>query len=270
MADVTICVPHVNRVKALEKCLQAIFDNVTIPYKILVIYDGKMPSCLDDDRVTAVETGLDRTGIGFKRHLFAKMVDTKYLFAVDNDVLVEPNSLELQVQALEENPLLGAVSGLVCERGKPSVFPYVASFCFFGNMLYKHHYSLKQILESKGCLFVSHFIPMGYTLFRVEALKEVKFDKSYVVTYEHMDVFLQFYSTKWQVAVHKMSKFNHLRHYSKEYAKVRLDLDELIESKQHFIAKWGLYPVDSNTKSLFGKIVYKFLVLTTRLRQPFF
>lgn len=251
-------------------CLKSVMDNVSLPYRVIIIANGKRPLFFTDDRTEVVYTGLDRTGLGFKREQFAKLVGTKYLFALDNDILVRPRSLEAQVQALDRNPELAAVSGLPFEKGRLPYFPGVSDFKIIGNLIVKKQYSLFHVLASEDDLFEADYVPIGHTTFRMEALKDVFFDPEYGIGYEHFDMFLQLYFTKWRCAVHKKSLFENIRHKSpSEYLKWRRSSTRIEASRGRFIEKWGYRPIDSVEKALAGKLLFKMLVLLSYLRCPY-
>lgn len=267
---VTVCIPHVSRDELLRRCLKSVMDNVSLPYRVIIIADGKSPLFFTDDRIEVIRTGLERTGLGFKRQQFKELVETKYLFALDNDIMVLPGSLEAQVQALEKNPELAAVSGLAFEKHRFPYFPGVSDFKIIGKYLIKKNYSLFHILASKGDLFKADYIPIGYTTFRMDALEDVSFDPEYEIGYEHLDIFLQFSLTKWRCAVHKKSLFENIAHKSpREYLKQRRSSTRIETSRRHFIEKWGYRPIDSAEKALAGKLLFKMLVLLSYIRCPY-
>ena len=267
---VTVCIPHVSREKLLRMCLKSVMDNVSLPYRVIVIHDGKRPFSFRDERIQVVCTGLEKTGLGFKREQFAELVDTKYLFALDNDMLVQPGSLKAQVQALERNPKLAAVSGLAFKKGRFPYFPVVSDFKIIGNLLMKKQYSLFHILASEGDLFEADYIPIGYTTFRMEALEDVSFDPEYEIGYEHLGIFLQLYFTKWRCAVHKKSLFEDVKYKSPgEYLKWRRSSTRIEASRRRFIEKWGYRPISPVEKALAGKMLFKMSVLLSYVSCPY-
>ena len=86
-----------------------------LSYRVIIINDGKHPLSFEDKRIRVINN-LERRGIGAARKQFAGLAETEFLFALDNDILVWPGSLEAQVRALDENRHLAAVSGLHFEK----------------------------------------------------------------------------------------------------------------------------------------------------------
>jgi len=240
-ARVTICIPHVMRENLLRKCLQSLKKNVNLPYYVIIINSGEHPLSFQDEKILVVDNSV-RKGLGAKRQLFAELVETEFMFFLDNDMLVWPGSLDLQIKALDDNPQLAVVSGLCFQRG--NFCSEVADFNFVGGRVIKRLYSFEEILASKGDLFEADFIPIGHTTFRMKAVKDIAFDPSYKIGYEHWDTFMQLYHTDWKCAVHRKSWFGHLQHESpKEYFKIRYDVLSLEASRKYFTEKWDYYPV---------------------------
>ena len=268
-SGLTVCVPHVSRNKLLAKCVDSILSNVKLPFHILVVHDGACPLNLEDDRISLVPTGFRRSGLGFKRAVLADLADTEYVCFVDNDIQVQPNSLEFQVKALEDNHELAAVSGFAIHDGELPKFSGVADLVFFGNILTKIHYSTNRILsDGSDGLFHVDYIPIGYTTFRACALEDVAFDPHYLIGYEHLDTFLQLRRKGWKFAVHKNSFFVDMAAESPEdYRVFRKDITRILASKSYFAKKWGLHHLDETEKSLLGKCLFRLLVLWAHIKN---
>lgn len=224
----------------LRRCLRSLRKNASLPYRVIIINDGKYPLSFKDERIHVVNNK-ERKGLGAARKQFAELVETEFLFALDNDVMVLPRSLESQLQALDRNSQLAAVSGLHF-RGRR--FCEVADFEMIGNQLIKRKYDPIEIFASKSDLFVADFIPISHTMFRMKAVADITFDPSYKIGYDHWDTFMQFYYTNWKCAVHKKSRFLHLHRKSPKKYLIERYKDAMLEvSRRHFIKKWGYYPV---------------------------
>lgn len=265
---VTVCIPHLMREKLLRRCLQSLKENVDLPYRVVIVNDGKQPLRFKDRRIRVINSP-KRMTVGAKKTLFARVVKTEYLFRLDNDVLVRPRSLEFQIEALDRNPRLAAVSGIRFEKRIPRCFPGVADFKFVGNFVMKKKYTLRHILSCEGDLFEADFIPTGYTTFRMEALEDISFDPNYVRGYSHEDTFLQFYFTNWKCAIHKKSYFDHIHHESSpEYHTFYFKGDLLERSRTYFVQKWNCELVDLRTKGMIGRMLFGANYLYDFLRCP--
>lgn len=265
---VTVCIPHLMREKLLKRCLQSLKEHVDLPYYVIIINDGKHPLHFKDSRIKVVNSR-KRMAVGAKKRLFARLVKTEYLFRLDNDVLIQPKSLELQVEALDHNPRLAAVSGIRFEKGIPRCLPGVADFKFIGKFIVKKKYTLRHILSCDGALFEADFVPTGYTTFRMKALEDISFDPNYLRGYSHEDTFLQFYFTEWKCAVHKKSYFNHIHHESpSEYHTFHLEEGLLEQSRGYFVQKWNYQLVDMREKAIVGRVLFGANYLYDYLRCP--
>lgn len=242
LPKVTICIPHYMRKELLTKCLWAIKKNVRIPYHVIIINDSKRPLFFNDRKITVINN-LERKGLSAARQQFLELVNTEYLFFLDDDVIVLPNSLEFQIEALDNYPELAAVSGLLFSRFK---LRGAANFEFEDEKVIKRKVDATKILSlARNRLFFADFIPIGHTSFRISAVKTLKFDPEYKMGYEHWDFFMQLYFTRWKCAVHTNSIFiDFYRRSPKEYHKERFRKSVLNVSKEHFIRKWGYTPVE--------------------------
>lgn len=229
------------RENLLRRCLHALKNNVHIPYRIIINNDSKHPLFFEDDKIYVVNNP-KRKRVGEKKQQFVELVDTEFMFLLDNDVLVSPQSLEVQIEALDKNPRLAVVSGLCFQKGR--FCSEVADFNFVKDKVLKRCYSLEEILVSKGDLFEADFVPEGHATFRMKAFREITFDPNYRVGYSHWDTFMQLYYSDWKCAVHKKSWFIHLHHKSpKKYLKERYKTSFLEASRKYFAEKWGYQPV---------------------------
>lgn len=240
---VTICIPHYMREELLMRCLWAVKKNVTLPYSLIIINDSKKPLFFNDRKITVINN-LEKKGLSAARQQFLKLVNTEYLFFLDDDIIVLPNSLEFQIGALDNYSELAAVSGLLFSNFK---IRGAANFEFRGKKVIKKTFDTTTIFScAKDHLFFADFIPIAHTLFRTKAVKNLSFDPEYKMGYEHWDFFMQLYFAKWKCAVHTKSIFVDLyRKSPKEYHKERYRKSILKASRAHFIRKWGYIPVES-------------------------
>ncbi len=264
---VTVCIPHFMRENLLRKCLQALRENASLPYRVIIINDGKRSLSFENDQIQVINK-LERTGLGAKRKQFAELVETEYLFELGNDVLTQPGSLEALVQALDQNARLAVVSGIRLEKGKPPTG--ASNFKFIGKFIMKKTCSFCQILKCNGDLFEADYIPIHHTLFRMKALEDISLDPNYELGYSHLDIFLQFYFTDWKCAVCKKSYFEHIFHESPpEYLKERFATRRIDASRKHFTQKWGYKHIDLNEKTIGGKTLFIVNYLNNYLRCPY-
>lgn len=240
---VTICISHLMRRKLLRKCLGSL-ENVRIPYKLFIFSQDKERLNIPNAKILYSDV---RVSNGMKKQILKDSTETEYMFKLDNDVLVLPQAIELQIEAMDKNPDLGIISGLRYEGNILRRYPGVVDFEFDGNKLIKKHFGVNMILNSPHDIFYADFVPLAYTMFRMRALKDVKFDTEYQMGYSHIDIALQFRKSKWKSAVHKKSMFVHIKDQSpQEYFRWRQKVSpQLIrESKKHFVEKWGLEVIE--------------------------
>lgn len=261
---VTVGIPHYLRRKLLSKTLTSLDRNVKIPYHVIIVNDGP-PLICNNPNITIINRR-ERAGLGAARQQILELTDTEYLFFLDDDIIVLPNSLELLVESLETHPELAAVSGILYSNFKLSE---AANFVFTGKIVKKKQFDIFTILAlAKDNLFFAHSIPISNTLFRTNSIKNLRFDPEYKMGYEHWDFFMQMYFANLKCAVNTKSIFIHLYHKSpRQYKEERFNRKMLETSRMHFINKWGYVPIDETVtrkdvllricKSFFDKSVLR-------------
>jgi len=249
--DLTVFVFHYMRGELLERCLSSIKRNVSVPHHLVVLNDppnGRLP-------------------IGEKKAKMVELCETPFFTKLDNDMLVHPMAVELQLEALKNRPGLAICSGITLQNGVLPKYLGVARFRQVGRYLMKLRPKSEEILRSE--LYYADLLPTGHTTWRLEAFKELCFDERYDLGYSHWDTCTQIWLSKWRGAVHTRSLFDH-RHsdsphaYHKFHDEDRLRI--LWESRRNFIDKWGLRPVEFNERTLPGMFLHGVNTLGEMLR----
>ncbi|MDZ4874088.1 MAG: hypothetical protein CLLPBCKN_003484 [Chroococcidiopsis cubana SAG 39.79] len=118
--QVTIVVVPRERFSLTQKSLESIYENTTIPFKLIYV-DGGSPARIRDYLAAQAREKnfqLIRTDYypspNYARNLGLAQVNTEYVVFMDNDVVVAPNWLNNLVQCAEETGA-AVVSPLVCQ-----------------------------------------------------------------------------------------------------------------------------------------------------------
>jgi glycosyltransferase involved in cell wall biosynthesis len=111
---ISIVVPVFNASKTLIACLQAIFKSEYKSFECLVIDDGS----IDDSAeiagrfpVKLISPGGGPKGPAFARNLGSRSAEGEYIFFVDSDVLIQPDTLTRLAVDFERHPEYAAIFG---------------------------------------------------------------------------------------------------------------------------------------------------------------
>jgi glycosyltransferase involved in cell wall biosynthesis len=111
---ISIIVPVLNASKTLTACLQAIFKSEVGEFECLVVDDGST----DDSKqiagkfpVKLISPGGDPHGPAYARNLGSHSAQGEYLFFVDADVLIQPDTLTRLAVNFEQHPEYAAIFG---------------------------------------------------------------------------------------------------------------------------------------------------------------
>lgn len=176
-------------------------------------------------------------GLAYGRNRIVEASDADYLLVVDSDHEVPPDVSTL-VDQLRARPDLGAVSGLLYERGK------IRGTCHdlheHGDVLVRDTREDKHVDQVAGAPLVEfEFLP-NVALFRRACLAEQSWDPEYVIGREHLDFYVAHKQrTDWQFAVSPTILFGHSPGGDTSYLENRENRRKLERSKAYFLEKWG-------------------------------
>ncbi|SDF44560.1 Glycosyl transferase family 2 [Limimonas halophila] len=254
LPDVTVGIKAFMRQESLRNTLESL-----TPFDVhaVVVADD---SGIDSDRralydemaeklpLTVIEPPRD-TGVSVGRNRIFDACDSAYLLLLDDDHVVPENIGELR-EILEAHPELGGVSGIWSEWGT-----YRSGACNLyrlGPYLYRDVGPEPETAATPrgGTLHYYDSIPLS-TLFRAEALKDVRWDESFKIGKAHLDFFLQHKVLgKWRFAITPSVVIGHYpatgttvpkdRRPDTGYIRMRRGSDRLRRSQDHLNRKWGV------------------------------
>ncbi|MGJ5642464.1 glycosyltransferase family 2 protein [Formosa sp. S-31] len=189
-SKVTILMPVYNGEQYLKEAIDSVLNQSFKDFKLLIINDGstdKTQSIIDsycDPRIIAVKQ--DNMGVSRSLNKGLSMIQTPYVRRHDADDISEPWMLEWQVNYLEENPEVAAVS----------------TRCHFMTVNSKvspvHFQPKADIFEGQELIFAArkHFEPFspvvhGTVLCRTKVFEEFKGYRTEFLTSEDNDLWLR-------------------------------------------------------------------------------
>ncbi len=125
---VTVIIPHYNGEKILRRCLKSLHNTSFDNFKILIVDNG---SC--DNSIHMVETEYpdvdiiqSKKNLGYAGgcNLGIKSCDSKYVVLLNNDTKVEPDWLELMLEAIELEDRIAAVQPKILSIQQTDRFDY--------------------------------------------------------------------------------------------------------------------------------------------------
>lgn len=115
MVKVSVIIPTYNRAALLQKAISSVLAQTFTNFEIIVVDDGSKDNtrttvtAIDDHRIHYIYQ--ENAGLATARNRGLQLSTGKYVAFLDDDDLFLPNKLQIQVQKLENNQVVGLVSG---------------------------------------------------------------------------------------------------------------------------------------------------------------
>lgn len=244
--ELTIGIPTCAREKAVTTCIDSIFKNVKIPFKLLIVdntrahYEPK----LDIKKIYNIDQYIEikkPIGPSASRKIIAENTSTDFLLFLDDDNLVRKKSVGKMIEHLKNNPKVSIASGAWYERGE---YKFGQNFNFGTRngkkIVFKTFVKLEETkeLDLSAVRFDSVLASM---LCRTNIFKKVMFDERYTWFYELFDFFMQCYQEDMIIESLPDVVFDHK---PLKYRKKTMKHDKKrMEGKKIFAEKWGITPV---------------------------
>jgi len=180
------------------------------------------------------------SGLAYGRNKIVESTKTPYLFIMDDDMKVlDKNSIFFMKQILEGDQELGAIGGILIEKGR-----IYSGGC---NLYYKNNYIVRDNPESINIRFANgipyiHFDQiLNAALFRMKCLKDYSWDNYYKINFEHLDFYWAHKKLgKWKFAITPIAFFAHNPGGDNIYKNFRLSRDRYKQSREYLLKKWNL------------------------------
>lgn len=193
-----IIICNFNKKEYLQGCLSSLyesdFDNLT--YEIIVVdnasTDDSVQFVQDNYReITLLENEENLGGSGgFDRGIrYAIDKNYKYVALLDNDILLEENTIINLIKHIEQNPKVGVVGSKICTMDNPEVLQEMGSFIDFETTFniqtpLKSHIDNDQLPEVVVC----DYVPACCLVTTNKVLNKVgSFDTKHFIYWDDMD-----------------------------------------------------------------------------------
>lgn len=114
LLDVSVCIANWNCVALLRRCLESLFDQPQgVRFEVVVVDNASADGAADMvaaefPQVTLIRNGENR-GFSTANNQAAEVAHGRYLFFLNNDTVVPPNTLQKFLEFAEANPAVGMV-----------------------------------------------------------------------------------------------------------------------------------------------------------------
>ena len=203
---VSIIIVHYQNKKVLNDCLRSIKKNCKIPHEVIVI---------DND--------LDNIGFGAGCNKGAKIAKANYLFFLNPDTLVLPNSIKLLIDHLDKHKKVVAVAPLLLNsqnkpypiQGTTILTPLKAIFSLsFINKYFRNNPISKSYwinITGKTKPIKAEVLPGSAFIIRKKIFKKLGgFDKKFFLYFEESDLFYRLSKLKFESFIIPQAKLVHL------------------------------------------------------------
>ena len=199
--SVVICT--YNRPNKIKNCLKNILENSLIPKKIIIVDQNQDKKTENISKLILKKynfkkfkliKNLKNIGLTKSKNLSLKFVMTKYVFFIDDDIILKNNFFKNIIKVISNKKAHGVCGVLTNYRNeKINNFFYnlMNHGAFKDNRYYFQNY--KKFIKNKIFYKKINSLPGGITCFDTSIFRKVKFDEKYIThNYEDVDFCLRF------------------------------------------------------------------------------
>ncbi|WP_165786869.1 glycosyltransferase family 2 protein [Aliarcobacter cryaerophilus] len=235
MKDLGIVICNFNKVDYLKGCLETLyksnFENLT--YDVIVVdnasTDGS-PDFIKENYPQIIllenETNIGGSG-GFDRGIrYATQKEYNYVALLDNDILLEKNTILNLYQYIKTNSKVGVVGSKICTMDNKDILQELGGFIDFEDRFsfynpLKYHKDDNSLPETVVC----DYVPACCMITTKEVLKKVgSFNTNHFIYWDDMDWCTRVRKTGYEIhainssrVFHKMGLSNHTNTFSTYY-----------------------------------------------------
>jgi len=198
----TVVICTYNRPNKIKKCLEKILENSLSPKKIIIVDQNQ------DKKTTIISKfifkkynfkkfklikNLKNIGLTKSKNLSLKFVMTKYVFFIDDDIILKNNFFKNIIKVISNKKGHGVCGVLTNYKNKKLnnfFYNLMNHGAFRDNRYYFQNY--KKFLKKKIFYKKINSLPGGITCFNTSIFRRVKFDEKYIThNYEDVDFCLR-------------------------------------------------------------------------------
>lgn len=235
MKDLGIVICNFNKVDYLKGCLETLYKSnfENLSYDVIVVDNAstdKSPDFVRENYPQIIllenETNTGGSG-GFDRGIrYAIQKEYSYVVLLDNDILLEENTILNLYKYIIANPKVGAVGSKICTMDNPDILQEMGSFIDFEDkfnmrLSYKSHKDNSSLPE----IVVCDYVPACCMITTKEVLKEVgSFNTEHFIYWDDMDWCTRVKKANYEIhainssrVFHKLGSANHTNTFGVYY-----------------------------------------------------
>lgn len=252
---ISVVMLTLNRVEDTKMSVHALYKYIPFSFELIILDNGSDEKMLEylnhlQHSKKNVKIVLEKENLGCAggRKKAFKMAKNKYIFSIDNDIIITSFVVENLIETITSNS--GAV-GACCK----SVFPN-GKIQFNGGDIEVKERFIKFILVNEGKRYDDNktlkqneckWIPGGATMWKREIFNEIEIDDEMKGSYEDNDFSLvlrnagyKIYNCPKAVVIHNHIYFNSKAKKEKKYMKNRYNRENILNAMVRFYKKHNL------------------------------
>tara|TARA_B100000900_G_scaffold272898_1_gene233117 strand:+ start:1803 stop:2672 length:870 start_codon:yes stop_codon:yes gene_type:complete len=197
MKNFSVVVCTYNRHNLVERCLKNILANTLLPNKIIVV-DQNLNFLTRDKIINFFKNNnfknyiiirnLDKRGLTKSKNISLKYICTKYVFFIDDDIMIKNNYFYENIKLLFKKKGHGS-SGVMSNYKSGSIndfFYYIFNYNLFKDNRY--YFKNYKKLRKKKTFSKVYQLPGGMTCFDSKIFKKIIFDEKFIIhNYEDVE-----------------------------------------------------------------------------------
>ncbi len=233
--DLGIIICNFNKIDYLKGCLETLFKSnfKNLSYDVIIVDNASTDGSSEYVKesypniiLLQNETNTGGSG-GFDRGIrFAIEKEYKHVALLDNDILLEKDTIINLIEYIKNNPQVGVVGSKICTMDNPDILQEMGSFIDFEdnfNMIlsFKSHKDDNSLPDVVVC----DYVPACCLVTRNEVLKKAgSFNTDHFIYWDDMDWCTRVKKYGWEIhainnsrVFHKLGSANHLNTFSFYY-----------------------------------------------------
>lgn len=218
MKKVAIVVCNFNKQEYIIKCIESVFKSTYSDFDVYVVDNASTDESVEHikkrfgEKVNLIINEENKGGSGGFNTGIKSVINKgyKYIYLLDNDVIVEEIGLENLVCYLEENNNVGVVGSKIYFMDNPTVVQEFGSFIDFNIFNMRLEQRGKVDFEQKIEIIECDYVPACSALFRKTALENVGIlNEDYFVYWDDIDLGHRLNRAGYKVVANSNSKVWH-------------------------------------------------------------
>jgi len=247
--EITIIMPSLNRMKIMQRCINALFKNTTVPFKLIIVDNNsnqETKTFLKDLVIQKknIEVIFERTNIGASagRQRALSKVETEFVAFLDNDIMIMPGYFENLMDTIQHDLKIAGVQSKVIFPNKliqinHPTFEIKSGWIYYNDSDQNKLFNDPTTLLQEEC----KWIPIGATIWRTNIFNTFKFNEQMNTSYEDNDLSyriskkgFKFLNCPFSLCIHFHSSFTPSSMSDKDYVQGRYDLNSIRNSAKIF------------------------------------